>query len=211
MVEVTAPIYRRSPVVVVHRGNLARRDRAPLRGIPVTGVAHTLADLGAVVTEERVEAALESALRRRLVKFDDLLVRLDDLGGRGRRGVGTLRVLLDDRRLVPTESELERALDRVLAWGKFFPAERQFPVFDGQELRRLDFAYPELMLAIEAESYQWHLDKNAFESDLARRNRLLNLGWHVLYFTWGQISRRNHEIWRDVADALQRRRASLRA
>ncbi len=205
VVEITAPRYVRAEGVVVHRGPVSRRDMGKLRGIPVTGVARTLADLGAVVPESSVEAGLESALRRKLVSFEHLLNRLDDLGGRGKRGAGVLSLLMDDRRTVPTESELERRLEEVLFARGIFPPARQHAVHDeGRFLGRLDFAYPDLAVGIEAESYRWHLDQKAFEKDLARRNALITAGWHVLHFTWGQICRRPHEIWHDVQRALAR-------
>lgn len=203
VIEITTPGRSRCKGAVVHRASLPRRDLGKLGGIPVTGVVRTLADLGAVSPERSVETALECALRRRIVLFDELVSRLDEVGGSGRRGAGVLRKLLDDRRAIATESELENLLERVLAEGGFLPPKRQLEVYDGPEfLGRLDFAYPERKLGIEAESYRWHLGKAAFEKDLARRNALVTRGWNVLYFTYGQMKRRRHEIWHDVGRAL---------
>jgi hypothetical protein len=51
--------------VLVHRAKrLDPCDVTEVDGIPVTSVARTLCDLGAVVPQDAVEAALDSALRR---------------------------------------------------------------------------------------------------------------------------------------------------
>lgn len=57
----------------------------------------------------------------------------------------------------------------------------------GRVIARVDFAYPEAKLAIEADGYQWHSGRIAFERDLARRNALTNLSWDVMHVTWSDL------------------------
>jgi very-short-patch-repair endonuclease len=47
----------------------------------------------------------------------------------------------------------------------------------------IDLAYPELKLAIEADGWDAHRSRTAFDSDRARENDLVALGWRVLRFT----------------------------
>ena len=78
------------------RGAIQHRlDAGWLGALRVTGLARTLIDLGAVVSDPAVvEAAMESALRRDEQLFERMKERLEILGGHGRRGAGVLRELL---------------------------------------------------------------------------------------------------------------------
>jgi hypothetical protein len=91
VVEVTSLISiapSRSDVVVHRVADMPSRDTCVLAGIPVTTVHRTLIDLGAVAGADVVEAAMESALRRRLTTIERLEARMEEIGGRGRRGAG---------------------------------------------------------------------------------------------------------------------------
>jgi very-short-patch-repair endonuclease len=53
----------------------------------------------------------------------------------------------------------------------------------GGDRFRLDFAYPEAMVAIEYDGWDAHSSRAAFDRD-RRRDRILQLaGWRVLRFT----------------------------
>ena len=100
--EITVP-YRQSPRprgVVLHRSTDLRHEHGiERRGVWVTRPARTLVDLGAVLPARQVEAAVDQALVRNLVTVPGLRSALDELGGRGRRGAGVLRRVLDQRAL----------------------------------------------------------------------------------------------------------------
>lgn len=51
-------------------------------------------------------------------------------------------------------------------------------------MARLDFAYPQLRLAIEA---SWHAGHERWRRDVRRENALKRLGWVVLVFTWDDV------------------------
>ena len=51
----------------------------------------------------------------------------------------------------------------------------------------VDFAYPDIKLAIEAEGYRWHSSRARWERDLERRNELTALGWRVIHVTWAEF------------------------
>ncbi len=100
--EITVP-YRQSPRppgVVLHRSTDLRQEHGlERRGVWVTRPARTLVDIGAVLPPRQVEAAVDQALVRNLVTVPGLRSALDALGGRGRRGAGVLRTVLDQRAL----------------------------------------------------------------------------------------------------------------
>ena len=54
-------------------------------------------------------------------------------------------------------------------------------------MARVDFAYPELKLAIEVDGFAAHSTVDAFRRDRVRQNALVAAGWTVLRFTWPEV------------------------
>jgi hypothetical protein len=183
------------------------------RGLLVTTPNQTLLDLGAVVDEERAAAALDSALLQGLTSLPHLENFLERFGGRGRRGAGVLRGLLERRIAgVRTESELERTFDRNVVQ----PGALPFPLFqhriyEGDEfVARRDFVYPYEMLAIEVDGWRFHAGLEAWKRDLETDNRLIAMGWVVLRFTWEDICDRPQAVIQRIREVLEQRgQASL--
>ena len=191
--------YRRH---AVHRvGHLAAVDVTRVDGIPVTALARTLVDLGAVVGDAELERAVESALRQGL-SLRRLEWRLDALCVRGRPGPDALRRVLHRRRAaVATESELETRFVQLVRDAGLPQPERQYEVRDGlRRVGRIDFAYPERRLAIELDGYGPHADR--FQSDRTRQNRLVLLGWTVLRFTSADVVERPDQVAAALTTAL---------
>lgn len=178
-----------------------------LEGIPCTGLERTIVDLGAVLPPERVQQAIDDAIRRRLCTWDDLLHTLVMHSRRGRNGVGTLRAILEEcyGEQVP-DSRFNRLVHRLLVDSGLPAPEFEHRVFDatGKEIARVDLAFPGLMIAIELDSRRYHLSAQAFESDRPRQNRLELQGWLVLRYTWRTYV---DSPWAIVAEV----RASVRA
>jgi hypothetical protein len=65
----------------------------------------------------------------------------------------------------------------------------QFRVFgDDGFIARVDFAYPELKVAIECDG-AWHGERDQFAKDRRRLNRLVAAGWTVLHVTAEDLRR----------------------
>jgi hypothetical protein len=114
-------------------------------------------------------ADLEAALRRH---------------GR-RRGVRTLRLALERIRygsLSPQESRLRLALeDAALPTPELNHVIR---TADGSRIEAmLDLAYPDAMIAIEYLGDHHRADKTVYRDDISRRERLMDLGWDVVFVT----------------------------
>jgi hypothetical protein len=186
---------------------MPQKDQTQRKGILLTTAARTLVDLGAVASEQEVEAALENALRRGLVTLPALRDRLADLGASGRNGVGTIRHLLDVRGdgTPPTESELETLFLPIIRRAGLPPPHRQFVVRDHRRfVARVDFAYPERQLAIEVLGAEFHLGKDAWHNDMARRNQLVLVGWKVIELSWLDAARRPVQAAGTLRDAWRR-------
>lgn len=71
---------------------------------------------------------------------------------------------------------------------------------------RLDFAWAELCIGVEADGRRWHTGF-AFERDLERRNALTRAGWRLFHYGWTAIhsgpERVIEDLWqaRRVAEA----------
>jgi len=210
-VEVTVPLpgQRRVEGLLVHRSRMEPADHAVVKGIPVTTVARTLIDVAGCVGEERLARVVDHALVNRLVRRSELAERAERLGRAGRKGAGVLGALLEARpeSQRPMGFEFEGKLLRALTAARLPKPVPQFRVVlpNGGE-RFLDFAYPEVRLAIEADSYIWHASREAWEKDRERNNDLVALGWSFLLLTWDTVRYLPAEAATKVRDSLGARR-----
>ena len=67
---------------------------------------------------------------------------------------------------------------------------------------RVDFAFPEVRLAVEADGRDWH----DAQRDTARDRRLRSFGWDVIRFTGSRIFREASIVAAEVAEAVANRR-----
>ena len=161
-------------------------DHTVVEGIPVTTVARTLIDIGAIHSERFVEEALDESLRRKLTTLDELIDRLRATGGQGRNGVGVLRAILEQRdaRASLTESVLETRFLRALRHHDVPLPEPQHTIRLGNHIvARVDFAYPDRALAIEIDGLRYHATRQSLEADTRRQNEIVLAGYRILRFT----------------------------
>lgn len=187
-VSVRRPDRRRRSSWIVHQsGSLAPCDCIVIDGIRCTGLARTLVDLGAVVSDDLVEQALDDARRRGASArwIDDTLTRLHRPGP---SGTGALLRVLDrpDQQGPLPGSVFERLMERTMIDAGLPPPERQHRVHDdhGRLVAVLDHAWPGWCVGAEAQSERWHGGPRGAQRDLDRHNRLTALGWRMVYATW---------------------------
>ncbi len=198
------------PGVVVHRSTtLDPRDIVRRRGIPVTNPLRTLVDLGAVATPEQVALALDSFTSRKLITVAGARAYRDKLAGHGRRGVGVLGQVLDHRALGDHRADgmLEPLVAELCRRYRLpMPAFQVWVLVDGR-WRRMDFAYVEAMINLEADGYEHHGGNyERWEDDLERDAALTAAGWKVLRFSKTAITRRPAKLARNIAATLDQRR-----
>lgn len=207
--------HPRPPGVIVHRtSTLDPRDVVRRHGIPVTNPLRTLVDLGAVATPEQVELALDSFTSRKLITVAGARAYREKLAGQGHRGVGVLDQVLTGRALgdQAPDSLLEPTMARLCRrFGLPMPAFQVWVLVDGA-WRRLDFAYLDEMINIEADGYEHHGgDYKRWESDLDRDAALTAAGWRVLRTSKATLTRRPGTFAGRVRDTLAHRRPDLGA
>ncbi len=85
------------------------------------------------------------------------------------------------------------------------PPELQYPIRgrDG-ELWRVDFAWPEVFLAAEYESIDWHAGRNEMLRDKTRWAKIQELGWTMIPIIVDDVRREPDRLVQRVAAHLER-------
>ena len=216
-VEITVPFPRlpRLKGVTVHRSrDVGRANLTRRKGIPVTNPLRTVVDLGAVAGE-LVGDAVELGLIAGLFSVLALEAEVDRLSQKGRFGIGPLRRYLDDRALGDQRPDglLEPRMARLMRKYDLPPATFQYRVKDGQGrfVARVDFAYPELKIAIEVDGWEKRAKPERMDADHARQARLAGRGWVVVRFSWNQIVRRPAWVAAQLRSVLCARATTCRS
>ncbi|HWD08598.1 MAG TPA: hypothetical protein VHA57_05830 [Actinomycetota bacterium] len=175
--------------IILHRTeHLGRSEYGKLGEFRVTGLPRTLMDLVTVVDPVRWEAAAERAIQMQPIVLDQLAGLV--AASPGGRGVTTVRRFLSGRdpKAAPSESVLETMFLHLFAACRLPPPVRQLEVFDAAGyIVRLDFAFPQIKLAVLTDGYETHMGRHRFELDREQANRLQLEGWLVLFITWRRI------------------------
>lgn len=204
-IEICTPRRLKSERVAARTVRLPLHDITTIDGIPVTRIERTLVDLAGVLDPDALEDALDSALRRRLTTVAKLRLRV--AAENGRKGIATLRGLLNERddKGRPPASRFETRLNRLLLRSGL-PALREFTIWNGGEfVARVDFCLPEGKLIIEADGFRWHGGRRAWQRDRDRRNQLTAMGWRVIQATWDDLTRHPDRLIERVRALLQPR------
>ncbi len=191
-VELTiGPGSTRRELGVVHRTpTLDRSMVTSVSSVPVTSIARTLVDLGAVVDDDRVEQALDDALRRG-TNLRWITETLDSSMRPGPSGCAALTRVLSrpDRQGPIPDSMFERLVERVLRQTGLPTPQRQFRVLgDDRIIARIDAAWPEAMVGLEADSELWHWGPRRGRRARQRHNRLVAAGWQMTYASWQDLT-----------------------
>lgn len=187
----TAPVHlqvpygcrpRSRPGVVVHHGRVETQDVRDFAGLPALALDMALAEVLCRSSRSTALACADEVLRM-LPEFERaefrawvenrIATRADPRGRRRGCGLLNLATGLADS---PAESRVLLAL----VDGDLPVPVQQYPVtdIDGRELYRLDFAWPEILVAVEYDGYEAHESRRA--ADAARDADLGRRGWIVV-------------------------------
>lgn len=175
--------------IVVHRGTMESVDVTTRHNIPTMTPARALIAIASTTEIEILEECIDFGVHRGLFSAPYLRWRVTALAQQGRAGVPRLRDLLDRREpgAVPMNA-FERRLFRVLKhYGLPLP-EPQYRIHDkGKHVARLDFAYPDRRVAIEAVGAQAHAGPFQWRNDLKRLEQIAAQRWRVIHVTWNDL------------------------
>jgi very-short-patch-repair endonuclease/predicted transcriptional regulator of viral defense system len=220
-IEVTVDADQHHPTVRSVAVETAARSFHPLRvhrfgsrgepvlivdGIRCTDAARTLIDLAGRLGMDQLEDAFERARRLGLVSAPSLARRFELVGGRGRKGAPKVREVLAHTRPGLLDSKLEGRVWRLIRSSSSTDPVRQLRVdVTRGTWYRIDFAWPQLLVAVEAEGFEWHGSRARWKADRIRVAALERLGWRVLVVTWDDVTQRRAETLDRIAMALAER------
>jgi very-short-patch-repair endonuclease len=179
-------------------------------GIPVTNAFRTVRDLVYVLDEVRGNQVVDEAVRKGFATLEALWRLVGRESCAGRRGVGRLRRLLEQRSpdYQPSASEFQAVVRRLLKGaGLAFVEEYVITASDGTFVARADFKLLDAPVIVEAEGRATHSSKLDWEQDLIRRNHITAAGLATVHVTWDMAKNRSDEF----LDEVQRVRATSRA
>jgi very-short-patch-repair endonuclease len=189
-IDVSVPHWRRLSGPSVYRVRSLREEHVELtaRGLRVSTIPKTLAELGAVSDADVVERALESALRTGQTSEAQVDQIARQLQGPGRRGPAIALEVLGRRRpgAPATGSDLETCFLQLTRLAGLPDPLRQFELRVGRSTIRLDFAWPPCRLAVETDGAETHATPEALVADLRRQNQIM-FGWFILRFSWDDV------------------------
>ena len=165
---------------------LAAHHVTVVGGLAVTTRARTIVDLAADLHDARLQRVIEEELDNKLVTWDELLRTLAEMSGRGRRGIGRVRPVIEKiEGLPPTESQLERMYPRLLIdAGLPLPSTQVTAPWAEREPGRVDCMYPDALSIIELDGRTFHQRNSAFETDRYRDQLAKLQGWSATRFTY---------------------------
>jgi very-short-patch-repair endonuclease len=195
LTHVTARSDLRRPRIHVHRDRLDAADHTKVHNIPVTRIARTLIDLDRVLDDRAFDRVVRDAMFQR--RFHDTQIRAALSRKRSRR----LPHYLHDH--AGTQSDLENLLLRICDRHRLPRPQTQ----QGHS-PRIDFLWPNQRVVVEADSWQAHGTRHAFQRDRTTTNHLQLAGYTVLRFTEHDLTDRPRAVASQIRQALDARHRS---
>lgn len=205
-IDVTSATGRQRPGVAVHEGAIHNEDRTVISRIPVTTLARTLFDFAEVADEGGLWRAAEEADRLGLLSISEL----EAVCARcpGRRALSPIWRLIEAARMPnETQSPLE---DRVLDLCRTY--DLPMPVTGATVLgREVDAFWPDRKLMVEADSWEFHRHRAAFERDRKRDAAMQVEGFRVVRLTHWRLEHEPAKVANQLLRLLGRPSREARA
>ncbi|RBY86613.1 endonuclease domain-containing protein [Blastococcus sp. TF02A-30] len=181
-VEVVLPAGSRArpvPGLRITRRHLHRDDVVSRQGLRTTSAVRTAVDLARTRPLQEAVIAVDRFLLPGTALITDVRSAAAALTGRDCRYVREVVGRADGLAGSPQETRL-----RLLVHSSGLPAPvAQHPIRrNGRFVARVDFAWPELRVALEYDG-AWHGEPGQFARDRERLNRLTAAGWVVVFVT----------------------------
>ncbi len=172
-------------------------DHVVVGGFRATSATRTVFDLAlARAHPQRIEAAIDSAVRLQLSSPEALARRLEGLRGSGRWGCRLVEEMIVDS---GGHTHLERRfLELVRESG--LPTPRKQVVFraNSRHVARVDFFFEAANVVVEVSGQQGHASPSERARDAQRRNELQDLGVRVFEYTFNDVIERSDMVRRTL-------------
>lgn len=187
--------------VRVHYGTWTAQERADGR----TGAVRTVVDCARSLAFDEALAVADSALRARDVTQAALRRMADASPRTGRRRAMRVAEYADARADNPFESVLRAiALDV-----PGLDPRPQLAIGGDSPIGTPDLVDVEHRLVIEAESWEFHGGRAAFERDVRRYTAMTRAGWRVARFVWADVMQRPESVRVTLVDLIEDTRSRL--
>ena len=170
-----------------------------------TSAIRTVLDCASSLPFDEGLAVADSALRSGLVTPGALATAAEEHPRRGRARVLRVARLASHLSANPFESVLRAAAVDAAPDMGWLP---QHEVRAAGRVLRPDVACPDLRIALEADSFEFHGQRGALVTDCWRYNQLTVAGWLVLRFAWEQVMFEGEWVVRMIAGAVAQRLAA---
>jgi very-short-patch-repair endonuclease len=143
----------------------------------------------------------EDAIRKRKVDRGELETAIAAIRGPGRARARAVVDAIDTR----AQSPLESRLRGLLIHAGIYCFEPQFAVVVNDVKYHADLGDPVTKTLLEADSFTWHGDREAFAKDCRRYNGFVVNGYAVLRFAYGHVINEPDWVVDTVGRALEQR------
>lgn len=177
-------------------------------GLPTTTIPRTIVDLAAISLVERLRRLVENTVNDGLTTDTEIGIVLADVARKGKWGMGKLATVLGGR--APGEPVPDSVLEPMLLGAvrlvglpdpvPQFPHPGRVP---GKG--RVDDAYPDAKVILEADGRRWHQRIADLKRDRARDNEAARAGWITLRFMWEELHHDPLDVGRTIAETLAHR------
>ena len=194
------------------RVHQSRRFPAPvlLGGIPATPIVRTVLDLASTQTPLALGRLIDEVAVRRQSDLDAIVRGHEWMVRTRRTGSQRLGQALLGRThgYVPSQSELERLLDVVIATLPVEPPRREVDLPNRQQVpHRVDRLFGDQRIIVEGDGRLWHARMAAMEEDKRRDRRALLLGYSTVRYSWHELQHDAAEVRAELFELLVRRSA----
>ncbi|MGN6762175.1 MAG: hypothetical protein ACTHJI_12725 [Leifsonia sp.] len=184
-IHVTVPAGCRPPVVRGFVGHkLAHWNTVEVEGLPVTTPEQTWLDLATMLRHDDLVVVGDHLVGGPHALTDRERLRRAISESAGRRGTGHARLALESVR-TGSESPGETRLRLMLVHAGLPEPSLNYRILDtrGASVARADLVYPVAKLALEYEGDVHRVDRDVWRKDIARRERVEDLGWRMVRVT----------------------------
>ena len=88
--------------------------------------------------------------------------------------------------------------------------ELQYPIYGRRgEVWRVDFTWPDVRVAAEYESIEWHAGQDEMLRDKTRWGKIQELGWTIIPIIVRDVRRQPHQLAERITGHLDRPRIAI--
>lgn len=169
-------------------------------GFPLVSRHRAVVDSLRVLPEDEALAVLFRCLQDRWCSSESLGAAAARLAGH--KGLRQLRMMATEA-ASGAHAESERTLHQILRRAGIGGWQANRRIHDSHGLIGIvDLEFAEARLVVEVDGRAHHTDRDRFQKDRTRQNRLVLAGWEVLRFTWEDLVDRPHDVASSVSTKL---------